>query len=301
MNLKKNIRSLLFIIRVFLLTPSDISREKEDEPFIFKHYYNLKSQEQWQKIIDISFYSMDIDNFSNQEAALIHLRLASCFYYLGNFKETSLRAKKALELLQKTKEYDLLARCYYLLSASYRTMALNSNNMQINQCNAEFVTKAHEFINKALLLIQDNNFNIKSFTKSKVYFNAGALFHDVDKNTKQALIFYEQSTDFLSKDKDDYHRIEIRRIRCLLEEDRIEEAFKETLKLEKYIDLRTKTGVHFLQLQAKIAFADKKYKKALYYTNEAIAIAKQKNMKLDIKRLEDLKEKILANYFVKIS
>jgi hypothetical protein len=290
MNFKKIIRGIIFAIRLLLLTPSDIGTEKE-EAFIFQHYYQLKSEEQWQKIIDISLYSMDCNILTEEEFAIINLRIASCFYYLGNFKETSVRAKKALDLLLGGEQYDLLARSYYLISASYRAMALNSINIE-KKINQEFVRTAHEFINKALVLIQEKGNEVKLFTKSKVYFNAGALFHDVDKNTKQAMSFYAKSTKFLNKDKDDYHRIEIRRIRCLLEENLIKDAFEESLKLSKYIDFNTKTGVHFLQLQAKIALAAKKYKQALYYAEKAIIIAKQKNMKLDLQRLEDLKRKI---------
>ena len=92
---------------------------------------------------------------------------------------------------------------------------------------------------------------------------------------------------------DDYNRTAIRNIRCKLELGQLNAASVAVETLSKWIDKSTRTGVHFLQLQSKIAFKECNYAASYDFANQALKIATSKNMEDDIKRLEQLLRDIL--------
>lgn len=96
-----------------------------------------------------------------------------------------------------------------------------------------------------------------------------------------------------SKDSDSYNRSAIRYIRCLLELEKIDLAISNINTLTKSVKIDSKTGVHLLQLQAKISFQQGKFQECNAYIDQALPIAKFKAMITDIQRLEDLKQKAL--------
>ncbi len=263
---------------------------KSDSKF-FQEYPKLKEQEAWPKIINLGLQSINTGNLTPEEQAVVNLRLASCYHYIGKFEMAAKIAENARKYLESSDNIDLLGRSYYLLSASYRSISLKAPSPDKQK---KFTKIAHEWIDRALTLT--DNSKVKNFTKAKIYFNAGALEQDVDHNNKKACEYYLKAMKIFAEEphaKDDYDRTAIRYLRSQLELGNLNAAELKAKELAKTIDLDSKTGVHLLQLQSKISFQKDTFHESYNYVEQALDIALRKGLKTDIDRLEILKQTII--------
>jgi tetratricopeptide (TPR) repeat protein len=302
--MKQENKTALFIIIGFILivgacTKPDtglvdnntIKSGVEIKSKFFDKYKKLKTEESWQEIIDLGLIEINSGKLTREEISQIRLKLASCYYYLGNYQETINQAQQASEALITSKNIDSLARSYYLVSAGYRALTLAAIT---ESKKYDYYKKSKSWIDKAILISTDNA--AEDFTRAKVYFNAGALQQDVKANYSEASKYFVQALSLLAKNndyQDDYNRTAIRNIRCLLELGNILTAEQQAQNLTKKIAKETRTTVHLLQLQSKIAFEKGNYYESHAYATKALKIAKTKSMSVDVQRLEALIKDII--------
>ncbi|GFR05493.1 uncharacterized protein TNCT_117071 [Trichonephila clavata] len=155
----------------------------------FQEYDALKESEDWKGIIDIGLKALEDSKITNENLALIKCRLTSCYYYLGQFEEALKVAKGTLEGATQADKKELQARSLYLISAIYRALFLKASEEE--KTEQKYKESASENIERALKLLSDHD--VSDFTKAKVYFNAGALEHDVNVSLGSALEHYSQA------------------------------------------------------------------------------------------------------------
>lgn len=253
-------------------------------PLFFEDYETLKRTEQWQKIIVLGLESLK--NTKIGDKALIQTRLASSYYYLGEYVNAYHMAFTALENAKKAKNDDLFATSLYLISATYRARALAAKTSKDHY--DEYKRFANDNIQKALNLALTSKVN--NFIKAKVFFNAGALHHDLiyflEENERNAQFeraadYYQKSKELFQPGSDDFNRVVIRYIRLMMDNQKIDTFAKLidlTKEIESNINKETKTSVQFLQLLSKISLNFKEYNKARQCASKALEIAKAKNI-----------------------
>ncbi|MEI6187163.1 MAG: hypothetical protein WCP46_01500 [Alphaproteobacteria bacterium] len=238
-------------------------------------YHTLKEQENWQEIIIKGIRTINNDALTNEEKSLIYARLASCYFYLGNYEEARKAALEGFKLAGD--DPNLLGRSLYLQSAIYRA----TKQQEL----------AFKMIKKALELT--NNPKMNEYVKAKIYFNAGALHQDLFNQSELASQYYKQAMKIYKEYSDDYCRTAIRYIRCLVELGKLNEAkeFFENLQVKE----GSKTFVHLLQIKGKICLKEGDNEKGLLYLNQALAIAQSKGMVKDAERLNELINNFISN------
>lgn len=264
-------------------------------PLFFKNYENLKRTEQWQKIIVLGLESLKNTKIGDKDKALIQTRLASSYYYLGKYVNAYHMAFAALENAKKAKNDDLSAKSLYLISATYRARALAAKT---SKDHYDEYKRFADNIQKALNLALTSKVN--DFIKAKVFFNAGALHHDLiyflEENERNAQFetaaeYYQESRKLFQPSSDDFNRVVIRYIRLMMDNQKIE-TFAKLIDLTKEIGIninkKTKTGVQFLHLLSKISLHFKEYENARQYASEALVTAEAKSMHTEINMLNQL-------------
>ena len=270
-----------------ITTPPNQEFSFRDE--FFANYDRLKQKEAWHEIIELGSKALNYNDLTSEERAKINLRLASSYYYIGDYKNGAISADNGR--IGSTNNLDSLARSYYLLSACNRAMSLKTTNEK----TSNYPEIAHEFIDKALALV--NNHSVRDFTRAKIYFNAGALAQDVDANFLDASKYYLKAMEIFAKNpdnKDAYNRTVIRYIRSQLELGNVRLADIEAKELARTINKNTRTGVQLLELQSKIALRQGKFQKSYQKIEQALELAQKKGMKADIERLEKFKQNITS-------
>ncbi|CAK8162396.1 exported hypothetical protein [Candidatus Xenohaliotis californiensis] len=260
------------------------------------HYYNdlyqsLKAEEKWQSIADISHKILLDNNLDHFSKSLVLNRLASSYFYLGDYENVLNSSMKALYHAKKSASNVSQIRSLYLLSAAHRALATKKSFSNHKK-------KSLQFINHALVLldkqqpIQDCNF----FIAGKVYFNAGALYQDILQNNKKAIWYYEQALTMFNHSSDDYYRTAIRYIRCLLESGEHNIA---KIKMNQFsTNLCTKTGIHHRILKVRVYSKLGEFDKAYKIATEALEQAKVKSMVREIDMLDILIQEITATQFI---
>jgi hypothetical protein len=258
--------------------------EIKTETNFLSYYQKVKTEEQWSEIIAKGNEALVAETLSNKEKSEIYAILATSSHYLGQYDQTITYATQAKEYAEHR---DQSARSLYLLSAAYRSkyQQPNANNNDLKQ--------ADYWINEALKL--EESPDLSPFTKAKIYFNAGALQQDIYKEPDKSSVFYLKSMSLFEQKSDDYQRTAIRYIRILVESGKTITASLEIQKIYQNIGDKSKTHVHAMQLEAKIAMGQSRYTKAFQILEQAITIAKDKNMQEDTKRLAQLKNEILEH------
>ena len=247
----------------------------------FVDYDQLKQNENWREIIRLGLDAIKLESITDKAKSRISSRLASCYYYLGDVAMALEQANHAIATASG--DINLLGNSYYLLSAFNRALSTIAKKQP-------YYNDAHNWIKAALELV--NNPKITPGVKAKIYFNAGALYHDVDGELQSACFYYLKSMKIITVG-DDYNRTKIRYIRILLELNDLDKTVQQAGELEKQIDLNTKTGVHFLQLQANIHFKLCDFVQCFKYIDQALVTAADRNMLEDVKRLQELKNKYM--------
>lgn len=142
-------------------------------------------------------------------------------------------------------------------------------------------------INAALKLLRDHS-DISDVVKAKVYFNGGALKHDLMNNFDAAIERYSQAEELFKKEElcdDDINRTIMRRIRANVESGRIQpdKLISEVQALN--IDKETKIGVHQSILLSKLLIECEKIYEALICAKESLKVAKNKSMSTEVRML----------------
>lgn len=189
----------------------------------------------------------------------------------------------AFAALENAKNDDLSAKSLYLISATYRARALAAKTSRNHY--EEYKTLANDNIQKALNWTPSR---VNNFIKAKVFFNAGALHHDLiyflEENERNAQFeraadYYQKSKELFQPGSDDFNRVVIRYIRLMMDNQKIDTFAKLidlTKEIESNINKETKTSVQFLQLLSKISLNFKEYNKARQCASKALEIAKAK-------------------------
>ncbi len=254
-------------------------------PIFFEEYEDLKRSERWQEIIDLGINALKDDEIIDKDKSLIKTRITSCYYYLGKYTEANQMAIEALENAKKAGDSDLCVRSLYLISATYRALASKASGTQ----HEEYKRLSHDNIKEAL--DQISNFEVSNFIKAKAFFNAGALYHDLNFSSEMAEKYYQQAIELFHSGSDDYNRCVIRNIRLMMDNKKIvtvDEFIFFTKKIENNINKETKTGVQFLQLLSKLFLNFGKYNKALEYADRALKTATAKSMQTELGILNQL-------------
>ena len=256
----------------------------------FTEYYELKKSEQWNEIIVLGELALKSQTLNTEEKSKIILRLASCYFYKGDIEKCAELSDSSSKDIEIAKYPNLLARSYYLASAAYRALSSRASN---KEDKLKFATTASKYINDALLIDEKS---ITPFIKAKIYFNAGALEHEVNLDLDKALKYYQVAIEIFDQNKayeDDYNRTVIRIIRAKLELGNIKVAELEAKNLDGKIAPESKTKVHLLQLKSKIAFKNSELFKSYCYALNACKLAVDKCMIADYTRSNSMIQNII--------
>lgn len=251
-------------------------------------YKGLKEDESWQDIL------LEIEALEDGSVALEsneYLRIygvaTRCCFYGGNYDKAEFYARKSAQIIENHEseiDLNLHAESLYLYSAINRARADKLKNKQ-EDYSAEY-GNAEASIKEALSLASKLN----EFVAAKVYFNAGALYHDVANDLPSSKEFYAKAADIFKSfaNQDDYNRTMLRLIRVDMEEGRLPEAELAARELNESIGDGCKTKVHALQLMGKIAMQGGKLLPASQFFEEARELADTKGMSGDSARLTTL-------------
>lgn len=235
----------------------------------FDRFDELKV-ENWEVLCCLGEKALE-ENLLPEEAAQIHARLASSYFYLGNYDAMKKHAIacQSIALDQSSQLY--LIHSLYLLSAYYRGQK-------------EF-QEAQSTIEKALQLITDE---IPPCLKAKVFFNAGAALADnPNGNPHQALTYYEKALALLDSNSNDAYRTQIRIAKTYLLVGQNSQAWQILLPLFEET-LEPKTNVHLLYVTAQLHLLEGNRQAALRLIQQALPLAEQLQMNVDIGRLKNL-------------
>jgi len=248
-----------------------------------QEYEALKVSENWKRIIDLGLKALGNSQITEKNSALIQHKLSSCYYYLGEHNKALKYAKNAYESAVQVDDNGLKTRSLYLSSAIYRMLALKT----AGEKRKEYEDCSQVNINAALKLLHDHP-DISDVVKAKVYFNDGALKHDLMKNFDAAIARYLQAEELFKKEElcdDDINRTIMRRIRANVESGKIQpdELISEVKALN--IDKETKTGVHQSLLLSKLLIECEEICEALICAKEGLEVAKNKSMSTEVRML----------------
>ncbi len=247
----------------------------------FALYESLKKEGKWREIIKFGIAALETKKLNNEQATLVNCRMASCYFYLGDHEAALKAAKNASEQAQLAEHHGLIARSYYLISAAYRALAQKRTDPTFSQL-------ALDYIDKAILTL--NSCEVGKSIQAKVYYNAGALHHDVFNDIEKADTYYNMALALLEKGSDDFNRTMLRHIRCLIELNQLAETKVEAAKLD--VPLDTKTGVHYMIMMVKLNMKEQYYSEAMLLLENAQKVAEEKSMLQEVQILTNLLETI---------
>ena len=253
-------------------------------PIFFEEYEALKGSERWQEIIDLGINTLKDDEITGKDKVFIKAKITSGYYYLGKYTEANQMAIDALENAKKVGDSNLRVSSLYLISATCRALASKASGTQ----HEKYKKLSHDSIREAL--DQISNSEVCNFTKAKVFFNAGALYHDLNYSSETAEKYYQQAIELFQAGSDDYNRCVIRNIRSMMDNKKIaaDELIFFTIKIENNINKETRTGVQFLQLLSMLFLNFGKYNKALEYADRALKTATAKSMQTELGMLNQV-------------
>lgn len=246
-------------------------------------YHTLKQSESWLQIIDLTEELIASCDLTSEQQALALCRQISCYFYVNNHATAFDLSKKAIGLAQSSQSNTLIARSYYLASACCRALAPKQSG--------DYPAKSIHYIVEAIKLIEVAH-NVDQDVKAKVYFNAGATFHDIDsiQDLAKAELYYHQAIEFQEADSDDLYRTQMRLARCLMQQCKLDEA--ESLIADIKPEPGTKTYVHLLLLNCRVAMKGKKFKAADEHCEEGLQLSASKGMMREQQMFSELNTEI---------
>lgn len=255
----------------------------------FSKVEELKQDEDWRQMVLLGELALTDKDASFSDIAKIHAQIASCYFYLGDYELCAEHANKCHLISEYLDEPNFLIRSLYLLSAHKRTLA---NLSQDPAEKRELFGEARSLINKAINCFDRCNC---SLLKAKVLFNGGAA-HSDDPNgdLKIATCWYKEAMEIFSSlgEHNDYARTAIRLGKVYLLQDRISELSTLLDQIQPNESLPQKTKVHYKYLLAQYYAHMHENQKAIPIILDAMEIADKLGMKVDIKRLQALLERV---------
>lgn len=236
----------------------------------FDQFDRLKSQD-WPVVCDLGEKALQDDSLPNLEKAQIHARLASSYFYLGDYESMVRHVQECRSIALDLSSKQYLARALYLLSAYYR------GNLLFEDARAT--------ISEAIELTESD---IEDCLKAKVFFNAGAAHADDPfGDVFQAIYYYQKAINLFGEASDDAYRTQIRMAKCWLVLKNYREAWDRLSPLFQ-VDLKPRTHVHLQYISAQVNVAQGEWETALIRISHALEKAEKLQMKVDIERLIDL-------------
>lgn len=235
----------------------------------FDRFDQLKV-ENWEELCRVGEKALEEDLLP-EEAAQIHARLASSYFYLGDYEAMKKHTLACQSLALDHDSQPYLIRSLYLLSAYYRGQK-------------QFLV-AQSTIQEALKLLTEE---IDPCLKAKVFFNAGAAWaDDPNGNPHQALAYYKNALALFESHSDDAYRTQIRLAKVYLLLGQNKQAWKIIFPLLEQT-LEPKTTVHLLYVSAQLHLLEGNQVEALRLIEQALPLAEQLQMKVDVERLKTL-------------
>lgn len=255
-------------------------------------YAELKTKQDWHGIIKAGNSFLSTSDIPKEEQAKVHLILASDYFYVNQYKEALRSGEAALNLAKGLDAPDLRGRSLYLCSAALRAIAREHEKEGGFEAADIAASKAESFIQLAI----SSSASFAPSVQGKVFFNAGALYHDVacKKNISEAQGYYSQAEGIFSRlgQTDDLHRVQLRSIRSLMELNQLKEARHKINDLS--IDPDSKTGIQFQLLKCKLLMQENKPHAAIAQVEIYIPKAKEKSMGFEVKEFEDIKAQVIS-------
>ncbi len=254
----------------------------------FSKIDSLREDEDWKQILLLGEQALLDSKGSLSQKAAIHAQLASCSFYLGDYDLCLEHAHKCQLIAEYLDDPKHLMQSLYLLSAQKRAEAsLCQNPLE----QKELFREAKSYIYKAL-----KHFDRCSdeHIKAKVLFNGGAAqADDPNGDLGVAVHWYREAMDIFAKLKevDAYNRTAIRlaKLSLLLKKN---DSCNRILSDIHFDSLTQKTKVHYYFVKAQYLVAIEDYPAASSLILDAIEMAAELQMKVDLDRLNDLLEKV---------
>lgn len=175
-------------------------------------------------------------------------------------------------------------RNLFLLSGAYRTIATNSS---LDPTYKDYCKKrATDHIRQAVEIL-DTNPIVRDDTRAKVYFHAGAAFHDISNDRKTAHKFYIKASELFVKESPYYYRTAVRDLRCLIEDNRNKEAYEMLSKFTIGSKMKTE-AVQLAYMKSKVLLLNGGYVKAFKCAMHAHEVAAEKYMITEAEMLKEI-------------
>lgn len=263
---------LWFFFVFFLVNTSANASEFFDQ-------FDLLKPQDWPTVCDLGEKALQDEFLSDPEKAQVHARLASSYFYLGDYESMIRHIQECRSIALDISSKKYLVRSLYLLSAYYR------GNLLFKEAKAT--------ISEAIGLIESD---VEDCLKAKVFFNAGAAHADDPcGNLFQAIDYYQKAINLLDSTSNDAYRTQIRMAKCWLVLKNYKEAW-ETLFPLFQVNLELRTYIHLQYVSAQVNVAQGEWETALTQISHALKSAEKLQMKVDIERLIKLKKEIQKSF-----
>lgn len=225
----------------------------------------------WEKVIELGKKALE-----EHSDPKIHARLASSYFYLGNYQAMKNHIDLCLEETLDADSEELLIRTLYLLSAYHRSQ--ESYN-EARSVSLKALAKARRLNNKNLII--------------KTLFNAGAAEQDDPQgNPDQGKKYFEEAIALADTCDLMAHRILIRLGRAYLQTNSLHGSASIVEKLSKE-PLSPRNQVHYRILAARVAHAKNDKKEVASQLDQALHEASTLKMEKDIEKIQTLKQSFL--------
>jgi len=254
----------------------------------FINFEVLAKSENWKEIIFQGTGALESAKMSNSahDEAKICAQLTSTTFYLGDYTQSLIYARRCHELSEEFTDQSLLIRALYLESAIYRALATKNKEEQARQIS---YLNAVEIAEEASLIYSKSDINDLNL-KGKIYFNLGAAHADNPQGDieKAANCYFTALECFNSVGaNDDVIRTSIRLGKVYLLQKKYELSQQIINEVRSQIaSERLAMHVDYLEAQLKLAVNDTEY--AIRIAKRGLARAKTLGAKEDESRLISL-------------
>lgn len=275
----------------------------------FRRYGVWRERSAWQEIIDKGKVALKSCKGQKryEEEVIIRSRLATTYYYMGDYTQADRHAGICLAMSEKHDNPTGVVKALYLQSAVSRAKASESKCSSKQQ---RFFARAKELALKALKRYDEANLQVTCLRAKVLYHLASAYSDEVDSRDsrgpadrhhldKAKLWFHEAMVLFnLGYYPDDYQRSAIRKGKVMLLLGEVGEA-REVVEMLRDADQRDRTRYHWVFLKGEVEAAEGKPLKAMRTAAVAKDRAKQHGAKQDIHEFKrfitEMEKRVMAH------
>jgi tetratricopeptide (TPR) repeat protein len=237
----------------------------------FEESFTTLRKNDWARVIELGHKALEEGSDPK-----IHARLASSYFYLGNYQAMKKHIDLCLEESLDADSEGILIRALYLLSAYHRGQ---KSFGEARAVSLKALSKARQIDNNYLII--------------KSLFNAGAAEQDDPAgNHEQAKEYLEEAISLSNPHDIMTHRILIRLGRAYLGTNCLQGSVAIVEKLSKET-LSPRNTVHFRILAARVAHTKQDKSEVTKQLDLALQEAHTLKMEKDIERIEALKQSFL--------